>query len=425
VDIDGDGLVEAPNGEPFLFRPMWSISAPQWGAAMISQIVYWTQAGIPVQDYPVSFNTLLDLVYTIPRNYDGACYALNIGTTPEYLSTWTTEEIANPEGNQVNWANDTYDYYIDIMMTSSDYETVLDACHGAQQVFVENVPILIWYSNWEVNAHRTDKWEGFLVSPGWGTASSNRWIPKTVRLQEGQAGRDPNTGTGGTFHTLIATNMDTQNMLMSTSAYGRTVLEQVYLGLTDENPLTHEVIPHTATLAYGWTQTDLADGLQFDFSIYTNATWHDGVPVTANDVKFTYDYIVNYSIPTFSTNIGYFNSCTVIDEETVRIVTNGKSYWAFNFIRGWWILPQHIWEGIVSPTTFSNPVPIGFGQFKWYRRIEGEFIELDYWELFHKGVPGHTLIEGPPTSYLWVYIAVGVVVIVIVLLGSVWYLRKK
>jgi peptide/nickel transport system substrate-binding protein len=425
VDLDLDGYVEAPNGEPFQFRPMWSISAPQWGAAMQSQTVYWDQAGINVQDYPVTFNTLLDLVSTIPRNYEGACFALNIDPEPTYISIWTTEQITNPEGNRANWSNASYDAQIDIFSTSSDYDAVLDACHLAQQIHVEQVPYLIWYSNWEVNAHRTDKWEGFQVSPGWGTASSNRWPPRQVRLQEGQPERDAATGTGGTFHTLIATSMDTQNNLMGTSAYGLTILAQVYQGLTDTNPLTHTVEKYMNALAYDWTQTELADGLQFDFKIYTNATWHDGVPVTAEDIKFSYDYNYNYSIPTYAIAHTYFNSCSVIDDETVRITTNGKSYWAFDYVRSWDIIPKHIWEGIVSPTTFTNPLPIGSGWFKWVRRVEGEFVELDFWELFHRGVPGHTAPEEITVSYLWVYIAVGVVVIVVVLLGSVWYLRKK
>ena len=38
--------IDDPNGEPFTFRPMYSIEAPQWGAAMTSQQVYWDQADV-------------------------------------------------------------------------------------------------------------------------------------------------------------------------------------------------------------------------------------------------------------------------------------------------------------------------------------------------------------------------------------------
>jgi hypothetical protein len=61
---------------------MYSIEAPQWGAAMTSQQPYWDAAGIRVTPMPVAFNTLLDIVYTIPRNYDGANYAFGVSPNP-------------------------------------------------------------------------------------------------------------------------------------------------------------------------------------------------------------------------------------------------------------------------------------------------------------------------------------------------------
>ncbi len=429
IDIDNDGYVEAPNGDNFVFRPMYSIEAPQWGAAMTSQQVYWDEVGIPVEPMAIAFNTLLDIVYTIPRNYDAANYAYGLSQPlPTILQNWVTDQIANPEGNALNFANDTFDYWVDIMMTASDYETVLQAAHEAQQIFIENVPMLVWYSNWEVNAHRTDEWTGWVVAPGHGTAGMNRWNPRKVYLVEGHPDRDPVTGTGGTLETIIASPMDSQNPLTSTSVYGTYPLSQIYtslVGLLD--PRDHSILEdgRGGGLAQSWTSTELADGLQFDFTLYENATWHDGTPVTAADVEFTYEYIVNNSIPGYATAIPYLNSVEATGDYSVRIITNGKSYWAFNQIRGWDLLPMHIWEGIVSPVTFTNPEPVGCGPYKWYRRVEGEYVELHFWENYHRGVPGHYAGAETTTSYVGVYIAVGVLVIVVVLLGSVWYLRKK
>ena len=43
-------------------------------------------------------------------------------------------------------------------------------------------------------------------------------------------------------------------------------------------------------LATDWTVSD--DGLTWTFTIRKNAKWDDGVPLTAKDVAFTYNYIV-------------------------------------------------------------------------------------------------------------------------------------
>jgi ABC-type transport system substrate-binding protein len=148
--------------------------------------------------------------------------------------------------------------------------------------------------------------------------------------------------------------------------------------------------------------------------------------VTTYDVEFSYNYIMSHRVPTYSASIPYLNSCRALDATHVEIITNGASYWAFDLTRGWTILPEHIWSGIVSPVTFTNPLPVGSGPFSWYRRIEGEYVELHYWENYHKGIVGHAPIAPPETGgNLPIYIIVGVVVIIVVLLGSVWYLRRK
>jgi hypothetical protein len=50
---------------------------------------------------------------------------------------------------------------------------------------------------------------------------------------------------------------------------------------------------------------------------------------------------------------------------------------------------------------------------------------MKFWDQYHRGIEGHTEEEAAPVDYLPIYLAVGVLVIVVVLLGSVWYLRKK
>jgi len=228
-----------------------------------------------------------------------------------------------------------------------------------------------------------------------------------------------------------------QNPLTSTSVYGNYPLNQIYTSLTGLNdPRDHSPNFDGGGLAYTWTINEEADGLRFDFTLqgadeaHPAAYWHDmggahdGM-VTAEDVKFSYDYIVNYSIPGYITAIPYYNRTVITDDFHLSMYTNGKSYWAFDQLRQWTLLPKHIWQGIISPTTFSNPLPIGCGPFSWYQRIEGEYVEMKFWENYHRGLEGHIAGEIAAPDYLPIYLAVGVLVIVVVLLGSVWYLRKK
>jgi peptide/nickel transport system substrate-binding protein len=264
----------------------------------------------------------------------------------------------------------------------------------------------------------------------------NRWTGRLVQLKEGHPERDPNTGTGGTWVSQIGSAITGQNPLTSQDAVTNYVMANIYAeGLTGYDPINHIDSPNGG-IAWEWTTTELADGMQYDFTLrgsdddHPPAYWHDmggeyGGMVTAHDVAFSYNYIADNNMPLYVTEISYLNSCVALDDWTVRITSNGKSYWTFDYLGGWDILPKHIWEGVVSPITFTNPKPVGYGPFKWDQRLEGEFIQMLFWEKYHAGIPGHTAAEEVQQSYLALYIGVGVLVIVVVLLGSVWYLRKK
>ncbi|MFX1491534.1 MAG: ABC transporter substrate-binding protein [Promethearchaeota archaeon] len=439
VDLDGDGYREDPQGNPRTMEIIWPASIPEWGALCTAMNVYWDQAGLRVTNSPMQANAMWDRVFVVPRAYDATLFAWGASPDPTILDMWISEDISNPNGNYLAWGNYTYDDQISLMMSSPDYDEVLDAAYAAQQIIVENAPIIPIYNNYIVCAQRTDRWENFVVAPGWNTGMSNTWNPRKVRLIEGDPQRDPATGTGGTWNTHIQGPIDTSNPLATTLGVAQYVSGEVYAGLMgNDNPYTHEISLETAGLATAYEINELEDGLEFIFYMrgnpdepeYPAAYWHDmggdfGGKVTAHDVEFSYNYIADNNIPIMSSALRYFNSCEALDDWTVRITTESKSYWAFDFLRGWNIMPQHIWQGIVSPVTFTNPLPVGCGPFKWYRRVEGEYIELHFWENYHAGVSGHVAQEAPPMSYLPLYIGVGVLVIVVVLLGSVWYLRKK
>jgi ABC-type transport system substrate-binding protein len=429
-DRDGDGFVEAPNGDSFTFRPMHSIEAPQWEMALNVSVDDWEQAGIRVVPMRVCFCTLLDIVYTIPRNYDAACYAFGISPNPLFLENFISSEIRNPEGNMLNWGNYTFDDLVETMLSASNYTDVLAAAHQAQQVFVENAPMVVLYSHWMYSAHRTDKFDGWIVLPGWGTGPLNRWTPRKVRLKEGHPERYGYNGCGGTYSTLIASAMDSQNPLTSTSVYGGFPLAQVYSRLTGLNDANHLVTKDNGGMAYDWVVEPHPNGLKYTFTLYDNATWHDmggraGGFVTADDVEFSYNYILDHNIPTYSRSISYLNSCRGLDDTHVEIITNSESYWAFDLIRGWVILPEHIWAGIVSPVTFTNPHPIGSGPFQWHHRVEGEYVELHYWENYHRGL-WCCCIGGPDLvpSLRAPLVIGGIAVIAATLVVSALYLRS-
>lgn len=127
------------------------------------------------------------------------------------------------------------------------------------------------------------------------------------------------------------------------------------------------------------------------FYLQQNATWHDGEPFTADDVAFTIDYVKTHPDP-FITLIGPtgINRSEVLDDYTIKIYLE-EPYAPFLYdIAGTMaILPQHIWEGVDDPLTFTDPeAVIGTGPFKLvdYSKEHGTYLYEAY-EDYYLGEP--------------------------------------
>lgn len=75
-------------------------------------------------------------------------------------------------------------------------------------------------------------------------------------------------------------------------------------------------------LAESWKATDATT---WEFKIRAGAKWSDGSPATADDVKFTYDYVLDTANKSaIASRIANVTGVTVVDPQTVRISTKGS-----------------------------------------------------------------------------------------------------
>lgn len=132
-------------------------------------------------------------------------------------------------------------------------------------------------------------------------------------------------------------------------------------------------------LAESWDVSD--DGLVHTFKLKPGFTWHDGQPVTASDVVFSYNFYGKYEdFPYMPVYTEYFASVEAPDDQTVVItltepIPNLESQLVFLYI-----LPEHIWAEHDTPegaTAFENAQLIGSGPFRLREYRQGEFITLD------------------------------------------------
>ena len=118
-------------------------------------------------------------------------------------------------------------------------------------------------------------------------------------------------------------------------------------------------------LAERWELSDTA----VTFFLRRDVTWHDGRPVTAEDVKFTFDLAKDPATASLlgSAYMNLVRSATVVDPNTIRFTFASPHAQALDGF--WWApLPRHLLQG-VEPAQLSqhafNRNPVGSGPFKF------------------------------------------------------------
>lgn len=135
-------------------------------------------------------------------------------------------------------------------------------------------------------------------------------------------------------------------------------------------------------LADSWNVSE--DGKTFTFHVDSRAKWSDGKPVTAEDVQFYYDVIMDEKnlTPIFKVGLSRFDRPEVVDSLTIKM-TAKESHWG-NFweAAGMLAFPKHVWAGKdFNQIRYEFPVVSGPYKIKTFR--EDRYVELarraDWW----------------------------------------------
>jgi peptide/nickel transport system substrate-binding protein len=122
--------------------------------------------------------------------------------------------------------------------------------------------------------------------------------------------------------------------------------------------------------------------------------FHDGKPVTVEDLKFTFDFMLKYERGIFWTANQFLESAEIQDRDNrILRLRFKKSYGEFEnyFLQLNVILPKHLFDGIMekqkvgeNPRLLQIPHPIGSGPFKFgpYKK-DVEMILIANKEHFH------------------------------------------
>jgi peptide/nickel transport system substrate-binding protein len=135
-------------------------------------------------------------------------------------------------------------------------------------------------------------------------------------------------------------------------------------------------------LATDWQVSD--DGLVWTLTIRDDAVFHDGTPLTAEDVAFSINLYIDNEAFLRSSYLFPFISVEAPDPTTVTLTTE-EPIGSFEYrMVAMYVLPQHVWEAVDDVAGFTNDEMIGSGPFRMVEHVQDEFVRLesnpDYWD---------------------------------------------
>jgi peptide/nickel transport system substrate-binding protein len=136
-------------------------------------------------------------------------------------------------------------------------------------------------------------------------------------------------------------------------------------------------------LAESWS----VKGNDYTFTLFKDAKFHDGKPLTTDDVAFSLDYFKKYPpvSNTLGAGAGYIvDHYTIIDKQKITITVKKATADTLSDLGSFVIIPKHIWEKVDDPNKFKGEgYLVGSGAYKCtkYEGATGsyEFTAFDGW----------------------------------------------
>jgi peptide/nickel transport system substrate-binding protein len=138
-------------------------------------------------------------------------------------------------------------------------------------------------------------------------------------------------------------------------------------------------------LADSWETSE--DGLEWTFHLNPDATWHDGEPVTSEDVRYTFQRVLDEKQGLFIDYVRQIEEIETPDVNTIVFRTKTPSVQMLSMYVP--ILPKHIWEGVPEDETksFENEPAIGSGPFQAMEWRQGQFVRFEANPDYFRGAP--------------------------------------
>ncbi|MCK5238450.1 MAG: hypothetical protein KAR33_02810 [Candidatus Thorarchaeota archaeon] len=378
IDIDADGIREAPDGSEF--EVIVECAQSSNIAIEVGQIFAeaLNSLGVDAQSVPTDFYEYLNRLY-----FHGDFDMVFLGSSftdfdVDFMAyDYGSDYYDQPYYNLPNWRNDTFDSYADNLLHKTNYIDVYNAAIEMQKIWVHECPEIVCYENILLSAYRTDRMEDFVNDvvegiPGW-------WTNYLTHLKNGGVGI-----YGGVLRISTPLDIDTFNFMASTG-YTQKINNELWDSLLRRSPLGNDMLwlAESFTAEVDDDNPNVPNGYtRFTFNLLQNATWTDGTPLTAEDVAFSLNYYRDAPGNPLGIGLEEMTAAYAPSPYQVVVEMSTESYWHLHQIGYKPIIPKEVFQDIgLDGWNLWNPNPPGeemitSGPYVVSAYVAGDLIEL-------------------------------------------------
>jgi peptide/nickel transport system substrate-binding protein len=320
--------------------------------------------GIPTTEHKAGEDVVWQHIYQMPYDYHMGTAGMGPFRDLQVLYDYYHSQFATPDEdwawNNVFFINSTYDFWVEKLKFAPDEATAIEACKNAQEIFMDQVPLIPVYHSAGATAYRAnyghhsgeneywDKpWKGFVNSiiPTVNSGVNDWW----TLLNAG-----PGDENGGTLRFGMMNELSHVNPVTSYSTWDAILLNELYGSLVMRDPFTGNDVPW---FAKEWKSEIWDNGgenaTKLTFKLYENLKWSDGTPLNSTDVAFSMKYMYDAAGSSYLSNVEKIDGIDTAtphietpNATTVVIYYNVETVWALEMAGVTPIIPRHVWENI-------------------------------------------------------------------------------
>jgi len=338
------------------------------------------ELGLEVNVRPLEFSSLVSTAQEDPFEQNWNALILSWSgrierTDPDvFLYMLFHSSLAIRGGNNFGgYISEEYDVLADAQRQTVDLDKRQEIVYEAQEVLARDIPLIALRNTVGHQGLNIDRWdeESFIQTV---EGLNNEWYPYYAK----PITDDAEVRWGDTQ------DLASVNPFRASSTFEWKTLRLIYDKLLRLGP---DLEPQPSA-AESFT---VVDDQTIDVVLREGMTFHDGEPVTPEDVKFSFDYMVEQGIAYFDGFLAPLDSVELLEDGTIRFhLKEPNSTFITTTLTQIVILPEHIWGTILDdldlahPDEYENIPVIGSGpyEFDYWRR--GEEISMVKYDDFFR-----------------------------------------